>query len=175
MVMRILGLTGAGVLLAALASGCGGTRTVVKTVTVQARPTAMGDQRLYGQIRSLARKGDQYELRFDPAWFLTGVTANVAQAADQGTACAPGADDVYVLDESHRPLVYIVPPTVRGTVLTKNGANNGPFPASTVTVARLAELVAGRDSQTLFEPLASGVWILVHGDTVRTFAQQYRP
>jgi hypothetical protein len=180
MVMRILGLTGAGVLLAALASGCGGTRTVVKTVTVQARATAMGDQRLYGEIRSLARKGDQYELRFDPAWFLTGVTANVAQAADQGTPCAPGAcppvaDDVYVLDESHRPLVYIVPPTVRGTVLTKNGANNGPFPASTVTVARLAELVAGRGTQKLFEPLASGVWILVHGDTVRTFAQQYRP
>ena len=180
MATRILGLAGAGLLLAAVASGCGGTRTVVRTVTVPVRASAMGDQRLYGEIRSLARKDDHYELRFDPAWFLTGVTANVALAEDEGTSCkpatcAPVSDDVYAVDESHRALIYLVPVTVRGTVLTRNGANGGPFPSTTVTVARLAELVAGRGTQKLFEPLASGVWILVHGDTVRTFAQQYRP
>jgi hypothetical protein len=180
MVMRILRLAGAGLLLVAVATGCGGTRTVVRTVTVPVRASAMGDQRLYGEIRSLTRKGDHYELRFDPAWFLTGVTANVALAEDDGTSCEPATcppvpDDVYAVDESHRALVYLVPATVRGTVLTRNGANGGPFPSTTVTVARLAELVAGRGTQKLFEPLASGVWILVHGDTVRTFAQQYRP
>lgn len=30
-----------------------------------------------------------------------------------------------------------------------------------------------KGSLKLFEPLSSGVWILVHGDTVRTFAKQY--
>jgi hypothetical protein len=39
----------------------------------------------------------------------------------------------------------------------------------------LAQIVAGKSSLKLFEPLSSGVWILVHVDTVRTFAQQYRP
>ena len=51
MATRILGLAGAGLLLAAVASGCGGTRTVVRTVTVPVRASAMGDQRLYGEIR----------------------------------------------------------------------------------------------------------------------------
>jgi hypothetical protein len=139
-----------------------------------------GDQRLYGQIRSLERKGANYELRFDPAWFLSGVTANVAQAADQGTecmptACPPVANDYYVVNESHRVLTYIVGADVRGTVLTRSGPNRGPFPTTTITVAQLAQLVAGKSSLKLFEPLASGVWIRVHNDRVRSFAQQYVP
>ena len=182
--MRTLAIVGAGLLLTALAAGCGGSRTVVSTVTVErkasAASNAMGDQRLYGQIKSFARNGDHYELRFDPAWFLSGVTANVAQAADQGSPCRPStcppvANDNYVVNEGRRLLTYIVPANVRGTVLTKNGANSGPFPATTITAAQLAQLVAGKKSPKLFEPLSSGVWILVHGDTVRTFAQQYRP
>jgi hypothetical protein len=63
---------------------------------------------------------------------------------------------------------------VQGTVLTKSGSSGGPFPATTITAAELAQIVAGTSSLKLFEPL-SGVWILVHGDTVRTFAQQYCP
>jgi hypothetical protein len=174
----------AGLLFVALAAGCGGSRTVVRTVTVdrtnQAAASAMGDQRLYGQIKSLARAGGQYQLRFDPAWFLSGVTANVAQAEDQGTrcrpnACPPVANDNYVVDEGHRVLTYIVPAGVHGTVLTKRGSNGGPFPATSITAMRLAQLVAGRSSLKLFEPLSSGVWILVHGDRVRSFAQQYIP
>ena len=69
------------ILLVTLAVACGGSRTVVKTVTVDQRASAAlsatGDQRLYGHIKSLAQRGDHYELRFDPAWFLSGVTANV--------------------------------------------------------------------------------------------------
>jgi hypothetical protein len=182
--MRTLALLTVTLLLTALAAGCAGNRAVVTTVTVDrktnAASSATGDQRLYGKIRALVRRGHNYELRFDPAWFLSGVTANVAQADDQGTpcrpsACPPVANDNYVVDEGHRLLTYIVPTGVRGTVLAKRGSNGGPFPSTTITVARLARLVAGKGSLKLFEPLSSGVWILVHGDTVRTFAQQYVP
>ena len=108
------------------------------------------------------------------------MTANVAQAEDQGTpcqpsACPPVANDNYVVGEGHRALTYIVPTGVRGTVLTRNGTTGGPFPSTTITTAQLAQLVAGKSPLKLFEPLSSGVWILVHGDTVRTFAQQYVP
>ena len=168
--------------LAVLTAGCGG-RTVVKTVTVEnqaSASSATGDQRLYGQVKSLTPRGDHYELRFDPAWFLSGLTANVAQAQDQGVPCRPSAcpavaNDNYVVDEGHRVLTYIVPAGVRGTVLVKNGSNGGPFPSTTITAAKLAQLVDGKSSLKLFEPLSSGVWILVNGDTVRTFTQQYVP
>ena len=85
------------------------------------------------------------------------------------------ANDNYVVDEGHRLLTYLVPAAVQGTVLTTSGSSGGPFPATTITVAELAQIVAGQSSLKLFEPLSSGVWILVHVDTVRTFAQQYRP
>jgi hypothetical protein len=181
----------------ALVAGCGsaGAQKVVRTVTVQQQAavastvtaqqkavalSATGDQRLYGQVKSLERKGDHYELRFDPALFLSGVTANVAQAEDQQTpcqpsACPPVANDNYVVDEGHRLLTYLVPADAHGTVLTKSGSSGGPFPATTITVAELAQIIAGTSSLKLFEPLSTGVWILVHEDTVRTFAQQYRP
>ena len=180
----MLAIVSASLLLAAVAAGCGGSRSVVKTVTVDrtspAASSATGDQRLYGQIKSLARSGDHFELRFDPAWFLSGVTANVAQAEDKGTpcqpsACPPVANDNYVVDEGHRILTYIVPTGVHGTVLRRNDATGGPFPSTTITTAQLAQLVAGKSSLKLFEPLSSGVWILVHVDTVWTFAQQYVP
>ncbi len=181
----------------ALVAGCGsgGAQKVVRTVTVQQKAvvassvtaqqkaaalSATGDQRLYGQVKSLERKGDHYELRFDPAVFLSGVTANVAQAEDQQTpcqpsACPPVANDNYVVDEGHRLLTYLVPADVQGTVLTTSGSSGGPFPATTITAAELAQIIAGTSSLKPFEPLSTGVWILVHGDTVRTFAQQYRP
>jgi hypothetical protein len=180
--MRSVVIAGIGLLLVALAAGCGGSRTAVRTVTVgrTTTPSAMGDQRLYGRIRSLVRMGDHFELRFVPALFLSGVTANVAQAEAQGTACEPSAcppvaNDNYVVDEGHLALFYVVPAGVRGTVLTRTGSNGGPFPTTSITATQLVQLVAGRSSLKLFEPLASGVWILVHGDTVRAFAQQYRP
>jgi hypothetical protein len=178
-----------------LAAGCGSRSKVVRTVTVERKPTvvktvtaertaavvsATGDQRLYGQIKSLERKGDHYELRFDPAWFLSGVTANVAKAEDEHISCQPSAcppvpNDNYRVDEGHRLLTYLVPADARGTVLTKGGATYGPSPGTTIIAAQLAEIVAGKSSLKLFEPLSTGVWILVHVDTVQTFAQQYIP
>lgn len=181
----------------ALAAGCGSgsARKAVRTVTVERNATATrtvtaaqkvaavsatGDQRLYGQVKSLERKGDHYELRFDPAWFLSGVAANVAKAEDQHTPCQPSAcppvdNDNYVVDEGHRMLTYLVPADVHGTVLTKSGSSGGVLPGTTITAAQLAQIVSGESSLKLFEPLSTGVWILVHVDTVRTFAQQYLP
>jgi hypothetical protein len=177
-----LAIVTTGALLTGVAAGCGGTRTVVETTTVERNVppmlSATGDQRIFGRIKSLQRAGDRYELRLDPVWFLSGVTANVAQAEDQRTpcrpsACPPVANDNYVVDEGHRLLTYIIPAGVRGTVLAR-GSSNG-LRSTTITAAQLAQLVAGTSPLKLFEPLSTGVWVLVHVDTVRTFAQQYRP
>jgi hypothetical protein len=147
--------------------------------TVRATPTAgSGDFRIIGRIRALTRVGDHYELRFDPQWFLSGVTANIAAAQDEHIRCRPSAcqpvpNDNYRVDESHRTYVYLLAASLHGTVLTRKGS--GPFPATRIDAAQLADLVAGRSRLKLFEPLSSGVWILVHVDTVRAFAQQYVP
>jgi hypothetical protein len=48
---------------------------------------------------------------------------------------------------------------------------------SPITVAQLAKLVQGGDplGHPLFEPLETGVWILVEIDTIRSIDQQYVP
>jgi hypothetical protein len=60
------------------------------------------------------------------------------------------------------------------TVLTRSG-DPANFGATTVTVAELADLVAGQKHVELFEPLDSGVWIAVNVDTICSVDQQYRP
>lgn len=176
------GATTALLLAAAAAAGCGGATTAARTVTVTrtvpSAPSATGDQRIYGRIKSMRRTGDRFELRFDPAWLVGGVTANVAHAEDTGIVCRPSAcpavaNDNYVVDEAHRLLVFTVPAGVRGSVLEKGGSNG--FLGSTITATQLAQLVDGERPVRLFEPLSTGVWILVHSDSVRTFAQQYHP
>jgi hypothetical protein len=168
-------------LLAGFATGCGShNAATANTVTVQSVTpslSAAGDQRLYGRITSLQRAGSRYELRFDPSWFLSGVTANVAQAQDQGTTCRPStcppvANDNYVIDEGHRLLTYYIAANTRGTVLGRTATG---FQSKTINAAQLARLVGGDSPLKLYEPLSTGVWILVHVDTVRTFAQQYHP
>jgi hypothetical protein len=162
--------------LVVLAAGCGGTRTVVRTVTVAPTLGGNADQAYYGRIVSLTRSGDGYLLRFDPAWWLTGITANVAAAADQHLACRPAAcppvpNDYYALDESHRTLTFRVPATASAYVLTPKQYVSG----TKIGVAELAALVAGKSPVKLFEPLESGVWLRTHGDSVLAFKQQYRP
>ena len=39
-----------------------------------------GQQAIYGHIKTLTLKGSRFVLRFDPAWFTSGVTANTAAA-----------------------------------------------------------------------------------------------
>ncbi len=133
------------------------------------------DQRIYGHVHSLTRRDSGYELQFDPAWFTSGLTANKAAAEDGVVEPGqPVPNDNYRVDEGHRLLTYLVPADVEVTVLTRHGdpANFGSTP---ITVAQLAEIVEGKSPVVLFEPLDTGVWIRIDGDTVCTLDQQYQP
>ena len=165
--------------LAAIASGCGSTKTVTETVTVSTTAkSGLGppQERVeYGHVKSLTRVGDHYVLTFDPAELLTGVTAN--KAAEEDGAVEPGEpvpNDNYVVDEGHRAFTYTVPDGAKVTVLTNKG-DPAQLGATPVTVAELAKIVDGTSDVELYEPLATGVWITVDGDTVRSLDQQYRP
>jgi hypothetical protein len=171
--MRYLALS----LIAFLLAGCGSTTaktvTVVRTVPLKLGGNA--DQQLFGHVKSVERTSGGYLLRFDPAWLVTGITANVAAAQQQGTHCTPAKcppvpNDVYDVDESHGLLAYLLPAATRGTVLVGGGLST-----KTIDAGELARIVSGTSSLKLYEPLSSGVWIRVHSDTVRAFAQQYRP
>ena len=131
--------------------------------------------RMYGHIASLKPDGDEYRMRFDPAWFTSGVTANVAAAEDGKVEPGePVPNDNYVVDEGHRLLTYIVPSDTPVTVLTRQG-DPANFGATSISVEELSQLVAGEKPIQLFEPLDTGVWIRVHVDTVCSIDQQYVP
>ncbi len=154
---------------ATFASMARGNESAARTVAEK----PCGD-RIFGHIGSLESSGHQFELRFDPAWFTSGVTANAAAAEDG--AVAPGEpvpNDNYVVDESHRLLTYVVPPTADVTILTRDGT--GPLGETPSTVSELERIVNGGEHRPLFEPLDSGVWIRVQVDTVCSLDQQYRP
>ena len=156
-----------------LAAGCGGTKSVTRTVTVDSSAKhgvgAPLEHVEFGYIKSLEQKGADYELKFDPAWFLSGETANKAAAEDG--AVPPGEpvpNDNYVVDEGHRLLTYRVAPDARVTVLV-DGPEGEP-----ITVAELARIVNG-DNKPLWEPIDTGFWIRYRIDTVHSLDQQYRP
>ena len=123
----------------------------------------------FGHIQSLKRSKAGYMLRFDPAEHLTGVTASVAAQEDTGSGDVP--NDYYVVDEGDRLFTYQVPADAHVTVLAE-GVEGTP-----VTVAQLAKIVNGGQplGHPLFEPLETGVWILIDVDTVRSIEQQYVP
>jgi hypothetical protein len=133
------------------------------------------DQRMFGHVHSISRTAGRYELRFDPAWFTSGVTANSAAAEDG--AVEPGQpvpNDNYRVEEGHRLLTYLLPADAEVSVLTRQG-NPANLGSTTVTAAELVEIVDGRSPVELFEPLDSGVWIRIDGDMVCTIDQQYQP
>jgi hypothetical protein len=141
------------------------------TKTVVEEPC--GD-RIFGHIKSFTRQGNHFEMRFDPAWFTSGVTANTAAAEDGVVARGePVPNDNNVVDEDHRLLTYLVPTSTPVTVLTPGGP--GPLGATGIEVAELERIVNGGKHRPLFEPLESGVWIRVHVDTACSLDQQYRP
>ena len=174
------GLLLAAVLVVAGAVGCGGTTTVTETVTNtvtvdQTQKQGAGPPEVrweYGYVKSLTPKGSGYELRFDPAWLLSGETANVAAAEDGVVEPGqPVPNDNYVLDEGHRLLTFKVPADAKVTVLADS-------PTGTpITVAQLSELVAGGNplGKPLFEPITTGFWIEYRIDTVLALEQQYKP
>jgi hypothetical protein len=128
-----------------------------------------GENVFYGHVRSLTKSGSRFLLRIDPAWWLTGVTAQRAAVADK--AIRPGEavpNDYYIVDDGHRRLTYLVPASARVTVLT-NGTRT-----TRITVAVLARVLRGAKTPRLSEPEA-GYWVRVAGDTVRSLDQQYQP
>lgn len=134
-------------------------------------PPRLGVLVQYGHIKALTRKGRRFELRFDPAWWLGGETARRAAVEDK--AIRPGEsvpNDYYIVEESHRPLTYLVPPTARVTIVTM-------LPRSErSTVSELAQLVKGKNPKhRRWLNMHLGFWIRVKGDTVRSLDQQYQP
>ncbi len=131
--------------------------------------------RVFGHIRSLVPAGKQYVLRLDPAFWLSGETANAAAAEDGAVAPGePAPNDYYIVDESRRTLEYVVPRWAKVTVLTNDPAG---IKSTSVDVAELEEIVrTGESSQRrLFGSLESGVRIRYWKDTVCKLDQQYRP
>ena len=136
--------------------------------------TRAGETLLYGRIRTLTRSGGRFELRLDPAYWLSGVTAQRAAVADGVVRPGePVPNDVYVRDESRRVLSFRVPSAARATVVTHGPGGIG---AARISVAELAQIVKGRNPKR--RPIFGrhlGFWIRVAADTVRSLDQQYHP
>jgi hypothetical protein len=164
-------------LVSLVAVGCGSTKTVTKTVTVSATAkSGAGSPREvveFGYIRSLTENsgGFRFDLRFDPAWLLTGKTASRAAFEDTGSTDVP--NDNYVVNESKRAYSFIVPSDATVRVLT-SGSNLDGTP---ISVAQLGLLVNGMNSfpKPLFEPITTGFWITIKNDQVVSLDQQYHP
>ena len=132
---------------------------------------------LYGHVRSLTRSGARYQLRFDPALWLSGSTANRAAAEDG--AIPPGdvvPNDYYIREETHRLLTYRVPRNARATVIVFGGPPG--LRSTRIPVSELAQILKGRNPKRrrLFVPgNRLGFWIRIATDTVRALDQQYQP
>lgn len=170
----VLGAAALALLLAvpaALSSSAGGEGAAVQRLP---RAAAAGQLSLYGHIRALSRtRPRHYRLRFDPALWLSGVTAN--RAAEEDKVIAPGEgvpNDYYIRDEGEKLLTYRVSPDAKVSVLDRRLR---PF---SISVAELAAVVRGRNptGRPLFDRARTlGYWILVDGDRVLALDQQYQP
>jgi hypothetical protein len=126
-------------------------------------------QVLYGHVKSVTRTGNRYELRFDPAWWLTGV------AAERACGCKPVPNDYYVVDETHHLLTFVVRSDAHVSVLVRGSKVS----TATITVAELAQIVQGKNPQhrQLLMPKA-GFWIhalQTYPSPVISLDQQYQP
>jgi hypothetical protein len=102
---------------------------VTSTQTAAVRQPALGaqDTRYFGQIASITKADPKrYLLVLKPESFLVGVTANVANAQQQGTQCAPLScpgveDDHLVVPAGTRPLTFVLPATTTGSNRSPQG------------------------------------------------------
>jgi hypothetical protein len=157
------------------AVGFGALYFTEDSVSESAAPQEQCGDRIFGHVSSLTLEGDEYELRFDPAWFTSGLTASLAAAEDGVVEPGePVPNDNYRVEEGHRLLTYLVPKDAHVTVLTREG-DPGNVGSTPISVEELAEIVDGESAVDLFEPLDSGVWIRVHIDTVCDLEHQYQP
>jgi hypothetical protein len=130
----------------------------------------------FGYVRSLAPKGGAYLLRFDPALWLEGTTANRAAVEDgairQGETVP---NDYYIFNPEHRLLTYRVPANARVTVLVNT---NRGLRSLKIPVAELAQIVKRRNPRRralLDRRGFLGYWVRTSVDTVRSIDQQYQP
>ena len=152
-----------------------GALYVTEDTDVTVAPAQPCADRIFGHIASLDPAASGYELRLDPVWFTSGVTANIAAAEDGVVEPGePVPNDNYRVDEGHRLLTYLVPDDTKVTVLTREG-DPPQLGATPITVEQLSELVAGETPVELYEPLDTGVWVRYHVDTTCTIDQQYQP
>ncbi|HET7555586.1 MAG TPA: hypothetical protein VFJ75_08035 [Gaiellaceae bacterium] len=127
---------------------------------------------LYGHVESITRQGDRFVMRFDPAWWLTGL------AAERACGCKPVANDHYVVDESHKLLTFAVRRDARATVLVSGSRHVSPV---SISVAELAQIVAGKNPKhrpLLGRTAGYGFWIRVgtqYPNPVVSLEQQYQP
>jgi hypothetical protein len=192
-------LAGLVLAVAGVAAACGSRNTVTKTVAniatetvsvtstskseatpllaVQLPPAAAAGQMvLYGHIKSLARKSGRFEMRFDPAWWLTGVAAEGAAVEDGAISPRDSVpNDYYVVDEGHRLLRYVVAAKAPVTIITAGAGH------AKISVSELAQLLSGNNPRrrSLLGPIRGfGFWIRVgdkYPNPVLSLDQQYQP
>ena len=140
------------------------------------RAAPAGESTQWGHVRSLVRKGSRYELGFDPALWLGGITAQRAAVADGSLEPGePVPNDYYVRDLDHKLLVFRVPAGARVTVLVQSTRG---ICSTAIPVSELAAIVKGGNPKhrRLFDRQNGlGFWIRVATDTVRSLDQQYQP
>jgi hypothetical protein len=158
------------VLITALAAA-GGLAAWALASTVFFSPPATIVQ--YGHIRSIRAAGGAYELRLDPAYWLGGLTAQMA-AAQAGQEVD---NDYFILDPEHRQLAYKLPANASATVLTNS---NSGIKSTHVPISELAQIVKGKNP--VHRPLLEngslrtlGYWVKTNVDTVKSIDQQYQP
>lgn len=148
--------------------------TAVSALSAAPRSTTSSTPRqvvLYGHVKTITQQGRRFVMRFDPAWWLTGL------AAEHACGCKPVPNDYYILDESHRLLTFAVRSDARVSVLTRHGS--GAIPTTSISVAELAKIVRGQNPRhrQLTEPKA-GFWIQIgasYPNPVVSLDQQFQP
>jgi hypothetical protein len=161
------------VLVAIAASGSRHTAHASSPLLRLPRSTRAGETTLWGHVKTLVRKGGRFEMQFDPGLPLHGVTAEHAALEDTGSKDVP--NDVYIVEEGHRLLTYVVPATTPVTIIT-----TGPR-ATEVTVAEFTQIVRGKNPKRrhLFgRPTDFGFWIRVgtrYPNPVLSIDGQYQP
>ena len=154
---------------AILVAGAAGTSALSAASTAQPAVGIPRPMPFYGHVKSIVRVGDHYRMRFDPAWWLSGV------AGERACGCKPLSNDYYIVDETHQLLTFPVRSDARVLVLV----NHGTIGTASISVAELAQIVRGKNPKhrRLQEPKA-GFWIRVgstYPNVVLSLDQQYQP
>jgi hypothetical protein len=129
----------------------------------------------YGYVRSLVATGGSYRMRFDPALWLSGETANRAAVEDR--VIPPGEtvpNDYYVRNETRKQLTYTVPRNARVTVVTMEFLAG--LQSTQIAVSELAAIVKGRNPKNRkLYGRQLGFWVRIARDRATRLDQQYQP